>query len=46
MQKYGIKMTRENYLYYAYMGDVPKEIGAEIEESMPEQFRLKDGTTT
>lgn len=40
MQKYDIEMTRENYLYYAYMGDVPEEIGAEVEDAMPEQFKL------
>jgi len=41
MKKYGIKMTRQNYLYYAFMGDVPEELGAEFEEGLPEQFRLK-----
>jgi len=40
MQKYDVEMTRENYLYYAYMGEVPEEIGAEVEDAMPEQFRL------
>ena len=42
MEKYDIPQTRENYLYYAYMGEVPDEIGAEVEEALPEQFRLKD----
>lgn len=42
MEKYDIPMTRENYLYYSYMGEVPEEIGAEVEEAMPEQFRVKN----
>tara|TARA_B110000977_G_scaffold181711_1_gene242655 strand:- start:395 stop:526 length:132 start_codon:yes stop_codon:yes gene_type:complete len=43
MEKYDIEMTRENYIYYAFMGDVPKELGAEIEDELPEQFRLENG---
>lgn len=43
MEKYDIEMTRENYIYYAFMGDVPKELGAEIEDELPEQFRLESG---
>lgn len=43
MQEYNIEMTRENYLYYSYMGDVPEEIGAEVEESLPAQFQIKNG---
>jgi|11BtaG_2_1085332.scaffolds.fasta_scaffold00572_16 hypothetical protein len=43
MQKYDIEMTRENYLYYAYMGEVPEEIGAEVEDGLPPEFRLENG---
>jgi len=43
MQKYDIEMTRDNYLYYAFMGDVPEEIGAEIEDEIPPQFQIQNG---
>ena len=43
MQKYEIEMTRDNYLYYAFMGDVPEELGAEIEDELPSQFQLQNG---
>jgi hypothetical protein len=34
----GVPLTRENYLYMAYMGDVPEEIGGEIEASIPKEI--------
>ena len=34
----GVPLTRENYLYIAYMGDVPDEIGGEIEASIPREI--------
>jgi len=43
MEKYGIEKTRENYLEVAFMGEVPEEIGAEIEEGFPDGIRLENG---
>lgn len=38
MAKYEIKMTRENYIYYSFMGDVPEELDAEFLASIPEHL--------
>jgi hypothetical protein len=38
MVEKGVPLTRENYLYIAYMGDVPDEIGGEIEASIPKEI--------
>ena len=40
MKKHNIPLTRENYLAIAYLGDVPEEIGPELEMEMPNEFRL------
>jgi hypothetical protein len=42
MKKHGVPLTRENYLYIAYMGDVPEEIGGEIEASIPWEIKHAD----
>jgi hypothetical protein len=41
MQRLNLPMTREQYLELAFMGDMPKELGAEEEAGLPEQFRIK-----
>ena len=41
MQRLNLPMTREQYLELAFMGDMPKELGAEEEAGLPEQFRTK-----
>jgi hypothetical protein len=38
MRKNNVPLTRENYLHIAYMGDVPEEIGGEIEASIPKEI--------
>ena len=40
MKNQGIKLTRENYLAIAYMGDDPK-LDAEGEANLPKQFRRR-----
>ena len=42
MRKNNVPLTRENYLYIAYMGDVPEEIGGEIEASIPQEVKDAD----
>jgi hypothetical protein len=39
MKQRGVPLTRENYLYIAYMGDVPEEIGGEIEAEIPWEIK-------
>jgi hypothetical protein len=39
MQKNGIEVTRENYLFYAYLGDPPEVLGPEEEADLPEELR-------
>lgn len=39
MQKYGIPVTRENYLNLAYFGNPPAELSAEEELELPEEIR-------
>jgi hypothetical protein len=33
-----VPLTRENYLYMAYMGTPPDEIGGEVEASIPKEI--------
>jgi hypothetical protein len=42
MKERGVPLTRENYLYLSYMGDVPEEIGGEIEASIPWETKHAD----
>jgi len=44
MRKNNVPLTRENYLHIAYMGDVPEEIGGEIEASIPQEIRDAEDT--
>jgi hypothetical protein len=39
MRKFGIPLTRDNYIELAYWGQPPEEFGAELEEELPPQFR-------
>jgi len=39
MQRFGAAPTRENYLNFAFLGKPPAD-DPEIEDTMPEQFRL------
>jgi hypothetical protein len=40
MKRAGVPLNRENYLYWAFMGEPPEgEIDAELEETFPAQFR-------
>jgi hypothetical protein len=39
MVKLGIPLTRENYLYLIYMGQVPEDFGADLEDELPEPFQ-------
>lgn len=39
MQRLGIPLTRESYLNVVYMGDPPKQLGAEEEGELPPPFR-------
>ena len=40
MQRFGAAPTRENYLNFAYLGKPPAGDNPELEDTMPEQFRL------
>jgi hypothetical protein len=40
MQELNVPMTRQNYLEFAFFGEVPDEIDAELEASFPKQFQL------
>jgi hypothetical protein len=42
MVENGVPLTRENYLYIAYMGDVPEEIGGEIEAEIPWEIKYAE----
>jgi hypothetical protein len=42
MVEKGAPLTRENYLYIAYMGDVPEEIGGEIEAEILWEIKHAD----
>jgi hypothetical protein len=39
MRSFNIRITRENYLDLAYMGDVPAELSAEQEADLPPEVR-------
>jgi len=39
MKELGVPETRQNYLDFAYLGTPPKELSAEEEAMLPEQFR-------
>jgi hypothetical protein len=39
MRKFGLPMTREQYIDLAYWGQPPEVFGAELEEELPAQFR-------
>jgi hypothetical protein len=39
MKERGVPLTRENYLYLAYMGTPPDEIGGEIEAEIPWEIK-------
>ena len=39
MKANGAPLTREKYLEYAYFGNPPKELSAEEESQLPEQFQ-------
>ena len=39
MERFGAAPTRENYLNFAFLGKPPVDT-TEIEDTMPEQFRL------
>jgi hypothetical protein len=39
MRYYSIPVTRENYLELAYMGEVPEELGAEVEAELPPEIQ-------
>ena len=41
MKKYEGEMTKENYIYYSFMGDIPDTLDAEFLASIPYD-RLKD----
>lgn len=40
MQRFGAPPTRENYLKFAFLGKPPAGDNPELEDTMPEQFRL------
>jgi hypothetical protein len=40
MQRFGAAPTRENYLKFSFLGKPPAGDNPELEETMPEQFRL------
>lgn len=42
MKKYGVPLTRENYLDLNYLGNVPDEIGPEIEAELPREVQLPE----
>jgi len=43
LKKYGIPVTRENYLDLVYLGEPPETLTAEEELEMPEALRSKNG---
>jgi hypothetical protein len=40
MEQLGVPMTRENFLTFSFFGEIPEEIDAETEASLPRQFQL------
>ena len=43
LKEYGLPVTRENYLYVAFMGNPPEEpLDGEIEASLPPELRRSD----
>ena len=42
MKQHDIPLTRENYMDVAYLGNPPKELSAEEEAELPEQFQVWD----
>ena len=38
MKKYAVEMTKENYIYYSFMGDIPDTLDAEFLASIPEHL--------
>jgi len=40
MKKRGIPITRENYLFWNFLGDPPDELDAELEAELPEEIKL------
>jgi hypothetical protein len=41
LKRYGIPVTRENYLLLAFAGKVPDPLPWEVEEALPEEIRKK-----
>jgi hypothetical protein len=39
MQRLGIPVTRESYLYLSYLGQPPEELSAEEEAELPPKLR-------
>lgn len=42
MRKSGIPLTRNEYLKIAYMGNPPSTLPAEVEEELPQRFRMPE----
>jgi hypothetical protein len=42
MRKNDVPITRENYLAINYLGNVPTEIGPEIEAELPPEVQLPE----
>jgi hypothetical protein len=40
MRSLGVAETRENYLTFAFFGEPPEEIDAELESMLPRRFQL------
>lgn len=40
MREHKVPETRENYIYWAFAGDPPDVIDAEVESTFPVQFSL------
>lgn len=38
MKEYKVEMTKENYIYYSFMGDIPETLDAEFLASIPEHL--------
>jgi hypothetical protein len=43
MQELNVPMTGQNYLEFAFFGEIPDEIDAELEAMLPRQFQLNPG---
>jgi hypothetical protein len=41
MKELGVEPTRKNYLDFAYFGTPPKQLSAEEESMLPEQFQYQ-----